>query len=188
MEKSKEEVITPAETATYWSFKGSIAVWKHIGFNWLGDYVLEIVPTAEHRTTVRKELINHECELRQDFDPTKLEMIDCDGAKAYKQQREYLACSHCGSAMFEQFLEAINGVNDLKAGYSIERASGKNYKFYFGVPGNQQIKFYTNHIPKEIIQDEKKLAEFNEKLISAQTKSWADFQARMNQSRKLGDE
>ena len=66
----------------------------------------------------------------------------------------------------------IDGINGEKEGYSIERATGKSYKYYLHVPDvTNPVKFYTPHIPRDIFADETKLKELNGKLIPACRKS-----------------
>lgn len=171
-----------------------IGIARHIGFDNNEDFLFSWDLFAEEGEeekgfAVRKVDVKEQWD-QIDFDPSTLERMTC-GRRAEdmqlktgnenrdywrkEEERGYKACSYCGSASFELFTEVIEAVLADKPDYGIERATGKNYKYYLRTPEKHQIKFYTPHIPKEIFDDRPKLEELDAKLKDACTKSWDRF-------------
>jgi hypothetical protein len=68
-------------------------------------------------------------------------------------------CSYCGSMSFDDFLRCAKLAADPRDMTWIEKATGKNYKWYAHQPGVSNaseggIKFYTWHVPDKDAVDQ----------------------------------
>lgn len=181
------------ETITYYRHKPEIGirVFRHVGYDDNGDFLF--ADLVEDRSwSVRKVDVPTKYIEDKTFDPSKLIKTTCGsrmqefGPWEQKENLDYwdvernndVTCSFCGSCSWEKFLEVIDKTIEHKDSgvidWGIEKAIGKNYKYYITQPavGNANdgaIKFYTWHMPKEIFNEERKdeLNQINKKLFEA---------------------
>jgi hypothetical protein len=172
---------------------GGNRIFEHVGFDDNNDYLFKsLLEEREKGFSVRRCDVESQWKKVENFSIDQLGPLHTCGRRMsefgpwqrkenidyYEKRDSYDACSFCGSAKFELLKEVIDKVNAGATGYTIEWASGKNYKIYLGTPDNSQIKFYTPHIPKEIFENQEQLTELNNKLKEACKKSWATFEQR----------
>jgi len=195
----KLEIKTKFKKTKYLRVKGGSRILQSNGTNVHGDYVIGMLFDDTLSFTKRDFEVKQDYIEEKGFNPDTLERQTCgrrgeigsrnpnaEGIDYWENDRHGSldGCSYCGSAKFEVFMEVVDAINAGKEGYSIEKASGKNYKYYIGSPQSSHMKFYTPHIPKEIMEDESKRKELNDKLIPACKKSWDEFIERTKNQHK----
>jgi len=179
---------TKFKKTKYFKSHGSFRVLRCEGRDEHGDYMLSGLFDSDS-FPVRDYKIKENYHEVKDFDPSKLERQTCGRKHSsnivdadYWEPRGdgHLYCSYCGSSKFELFLKVIDEINNGTEGFSMEKASGKNYKYYLTTPHQSQIKFYTPHIPNSVFDNKEELDDLNKKLSAACKKSWAQFQEKFN--------
>lgn len=190
VEPKKPEPEKKLKTISFYKHKPKvgIGVFRHVGFDDNKDYLLQDIMQSLKPFSVRRVDIQINFENVPDFDYKEYtKNVQTCGRRMneffgdwergenldYWQDRgtDGIRCSFCGSAKYEKFIEVLHAVIDLQPGYAVEKASGKNYKYYLETPESKMIKFYVQHIPKEVMHNPAMLEALNLKLMDACIKS-----------------